>query len=374
MTTQPVQPSKASAAPDGHPTINLALQGGGSHGAFTWGVLDALLEDGRLHIEGISGTSAGAMNAVVLAHGFAIARDQRRGDPHECARESLSRFWEGVIGMGALSELQRAPFDLVFGRGTGSRAMPGALLANAMANFWSQALSPYQRNPLDINPLRQFLQGLVDFERLQAPGVPKVFVVATRVSSGKAEVFSGRRLTADAVMASACLPTVFQAVTIEGDHFWDGGFSGNPALHPLIYQCRSRDIVLVQINPIQREQLPQTSAEIMDRINEVTFNAGLIAEMRAIDFVKRLLAQGKLDPSAYKDVLMHRIDGGQALKAYAASTKSSASGELIHKLRDLGRTCAKEWLAEHHSALGQRDSVNIKRDYLDDLRVPVAPD
>jgi NTE family protein len=261
---------------------------------------------------------------------------------------------------------------LVFGRGTGTRHSPGALLANAMASFWSQALSPYQRNPLDINPLRQFLQGLVDFERLQAPGVPKVFVVATRVSTGKAEVFSGRRLTADAVMASACLPTVFQAVAIEGDHFWDGGFSGNPALHPLIYQCRSRDIVLVQINPIQRERLPQTSAEIMDRINEVTFNAGLIAEMRAIDFVKRLLAQGKLDPNAYKDVLMHRIDGGQALKAYAASTKSSASGHLIHTLRDLGRTCAKEWLAEHHSALGQRDSVNIKRDYLDDLRVPVA--
>jgi NTE family protein len=371
MKTFPA-PAKRGAAKDGHPTINLALQGGGSHGAFTWGVLDALLEDGRLHIEGISGTSAGAMNAVVLAHGFAQAKSRRGGDARESARESLSRFWEGVIGMGALSELQRAPFDLVFGRGTGTRHSPGALLANAMASFWSQALSPYQRNPLDINPLRQFLQGLVDFERLQAPGVPKVFVVATRVSTGKAEVFSGRRLTADAVMASACLPTVFQAVAIEGDHFWDGGFSGNPALHPLIYQCRSRDIVLVQINPIQRERLPQTSAEIMDRINEVTFNAGLIAEMRAIDFVKRLLAQGKLDPNAYKDVLMHRIDGGQALKAYAASTKSSASGHLIHTLRDLGRTCAKEWLAEHHSALGQRDSVNIKRDYLDDLRVPVA--
>jgi NTE family protein len=232
-------------------------------------------------------------------------------------------------------------------------------------------VSPYQSNPFDINPLRKFLESQVDFEALTHLHKLKVFVVATRVTTGKAEVFSGKRLTADAVMASACLPMMFQAVEIEGDHFWDGGYSGNPAIHPLIYNCNSRDILLVQINPIKRNQIPTTSAHIMDRINEVTFNAGLIAEMRAIDFVKRLLAEGKLDPALYKDVLMHRIDGGEALLAFTGSTKLSTNASMIHSLRDLGRSHAHAWLSRHYGALGVRSSVNIRRDYLDDLRVPV---
>jgi NTE family protein len=172
-------------------------------------------------------------------------------------------------------------------------------------------------------------------------------------------------------MASACLPMMFRAVEIEGDHFWDGGYCGNPAIHPLIYNCRGRDIVLVQINPIKRNQLPTTSAQIMDRINEVTFNAGLIAEMRAIDFVSRLLTEGKLDPALYKDVLMHRIDGGEALEAYAGSTKTSTNANMIHALRDLGRSHAHAWLSRHYDALGVHSTVNIRQDYLDDLRVPV---
>ena len=351
-------------------SVNLALQGGGSHGAFTWGVLDALLEDGRLSFEGISGTSAGAMNAVALAHGFAQASDKPRADPREAARESLANFWHGIVAMGALTETQRAPFELLFGRGGASTSLATAW-AQAIGSFWSSTVSPYQSNPFDINPLRQFLERQVDFEGLARAPSLKVFVVATRVSTGKAEVFSGRRLTASAVMASACLPMMFKAVEIEGDHFWDGGYSGNPAIHPLIYNCSGRDIVLVQINPIKRDQLPTTGAQIMDRVNEVTFNAGLIAEMRAIDFVKRLLAEGKLDPTHYKDVLMHRIDGGEVLEGFAASTKSSINAHLIHSLRDLGQTCAREWLKLHHGALGVQCSVNIRQDYLDDLRVPV---
>ena len=353
------------------PGVNLALQGGGSHGAFTWGVLDALLEDGRISFEGISGTSAGAMNAVALASGFANANGTAKADPREAAREALANFWNGVADMGALSAAQRAPFDLLFGP-HGVDDSPAAAWANAMSSFWAGAVSPYQSNPFDINPLRDFLARQVDFERLQGLQSLKVFVVATRVSTGKAEVFSGRRLTADAVMASACLPTVFKAVEIEGDHFWDGGYSGNPAIHPLIYNCSARDIVLVQINPIKRDKLPTTSAEILDRINEITFNAGLIAEMRAIDFVKRLLAEGKLDPGHYKDVLLHRTDGGEALEALAASTKSSISRGLVHSLRDLGRAKARAWLARHYGALGAQSTVNIRHDYLDDLRVPVA--
>ena len=363
-----------------HPGINLALQGGGSHGAFTWGVLDTLLADGRVALEGISGTSAGAMNAVALAHGFAQADGKPKADPRQAARESLASFWNGIVDMGALgssiSQAQRAPFDILFGgfggTGTGhsSSPSPGELFSGAMTSLWASAMSPYQSNPLDINPLKDFLDGQVDFARLATFKALKVFVVATRVTTGKAEIFSGRRLTAKAVMASACLPTVFQAVEIEGEHYWDGGYSGNPVIHPLIYQCDSRDIVLVQINPIKRDRLPTTAADIMDRLNEITFNSALIAEMRAIDFVKRLLAEGKLDPTRYKNVLMHRIDGGEVLEAFHASTKTATDAKLIHTLRDLGMACAKRWLTRHFRQLGVESSVNIAHDYLDDLRVP----
>ncbi|MDO8372892.1 MAG: patatin-like phospholipase family protein [Polaromonas sp.] len=377
----PAAPDPANLPDIVTPRINLALQGGGSHGAFTWGVLDALLDDGRIAFEGISGTSAGAMNAVALAHGFARSEGQARAARHDAARETLDSFWNGIVEMGALSsslsqsvsKIQQAPFGILFGL-MGGGNWSSKLWTDAMTRYWSNALSPYQRNPFDINPLKDFLEKQVDFERLAAaagPDTPQVFVVATRVSSGKAEVFCGKRLTASAVMASACLPMVFQAVEIDGDHFWDGGYSGNPAIHPLIYRCQSRDIVLVQINPIQRTELPTKPGEIMDRMTEITFNAALIAEMRAVDFVKRLLAEGKLDPAHYKDVLMHRIDGGQALEKFTAASKSSTDKSLIHSLRDLGIACGKEWLAKRFDALGVKSTVNIARDYLDDLRMPV---
>ena len=370
-------PAAVHTADVSTPRINLALQGGGSHGAFTWGVLDALLADGRINMDGISGTSAGAMNAVALAHGFAASAGQSRADRLDAARQALSSFWNGIVDMGALSsslsQMQRAPFGILFGQ-TGNGNWASKLWTDAMTQYWSKAMSPYQSNPFDINPLKDFLEKQVDFERLAGahhPDTPKVFVVATRVASGKAEVFSGKRLTASAVMASACLPMVFQAVEIDGDHYWDGGYSGNPAIHPLIYHCDSRDIVLVQINPIRRDELPTQPGEIMDRINEVTFNAALIAEMRAIDFVKRLLAEGKLDAAHYKDVLMHRIDGGEALEKFTAASKSSTSASLIHALRDLGIECGKAWLNKRFESLGVTSTVNIARDYLDDLRMPV---
>ncbi len=372
----PSTSTTASNRGPGSRRVNLALQGGGSHGAFTWGVLDALLEDGRVVFDGISGTSAGAMNAVALAYGFATAQGKANSDPREAARESLARFWNGIVAMGSvsssISQAQRAPFDILFGGfgGTGGGDSPSQLFTDAMTSFWASSVSPYQSNPLDINPLQDFLEAQIDFKRLAALNTLKVFVVATAVKTGKAEVFSGKRLTAKAVMASACLPTVFRAVEIGGEHYWDGGYAGNPAIHPLIYNCDSQDIVLVQINPIKRDKLPTTAAEIMDRVNEITFNAALIAEMRAIDFVKKLLAQGKLDPARYKDLLMHRIDGGEVLEAFHASTKSATDAKLIHTLRDLGVTCAKRWLAKNFNHLGVESTINIARDYLDDLRVP----
>jgi NTE family protein len=336
-------------------TISLALQGGGSHGAFTWGVLDALLEDGTLAIEGVSGASAGAMNAVVMAHGFAQSEDPT--ESRAAAREALSAFWRKVAQLGEASKLQRGWVDIWL---SGLRATGAAPAAG---------LSPYQVNPLDINPLRTLLQEMVDFKRIARPSALKVHVCATHVKTGKAEIFSGKRLTQDAVMASACLPMLFQAVEIEGEHYWDGGYSGNPALHPLIYQSQCSDVVLIQINPVERNNVPDTGSEIIDRINELTFNASLLAQMRSIDFVNRLIERGHLPSEKYRTVRLHRIDGGEALEAYPASSKASADGKLIDELFELGQHCGKRWLKKHADDVGVKSTVNITKDYLDDMRM-----
>ena len=333
------------------PRLNLALQGGGSHGALTWGVLDALLEDGQWQFDGVSGTSAGAMNAVALAHGFAQAAQQHK-DPEDAhlagcalARESLTRLWEGVGALGSLTW------------GTPLSA------ANPLVGMMSQWFSPYQINPLGINPLRKLLEREVDFSLLCSArtGVvgPKVFVCATNVRTGRGEIFFGRRLSADAVMASACLPMLFKAVEIEGEAYWDGGYSGNPALHPLIYQTDTSDILLVQINPVEHLDVPSSASEIMERMNEVTFNASLLAELRAIEFVRRLLAEGKLDARRYKSVRMHRIDGGSVLAPFGADSKLRADLAFVRKLFALGRTAGQEWLHAHRKDVGVRPSIKI---------------
>jgi len=329
------------------PRLNLALQGGGSHGALTWGVLDALLEDGRFSFDGISGTSAGAMNAVALAHGFAQAAHQHSSaqDAHqagcELARSTLTRLWEGVGTLGSM--MWGAPL-----RGT-----------NPLMGMMTQWLSPYQTNPLGINPLRRLLEREVDFDVLAASGGPKVFVCATNVRTGRGEIFSGKRLSADAVMASACLPLLFKAVEIDGQHYWDGGYSGNPALHPLIYKTECADVLLVQINPIEHPTVPDNAPEIMERMNEVTFNASLLAEMRAIEFVRRLLAEGKLDARRYKSVRMHRIDGGSVLAGFGAASKSRADLPFVRQLFALGREAGQRWLHDHRADVGVRPSVNV---------------
>ncbi len=333
--------------------LNLALQGGGSHGALTWGVLDALLEDGQFLIDGVSGTSAGAMNAVALAHGFAQAAREHK-DPLEAhragcelARATLARLWEGVGTLGSL---------------TWGIPLPGAGPLLGMMSHW---LSPYQTNPLDINPLRRVLEREVDFEALasarapQPTTVPQVFVCATNVRTGRGEIFTGKRLSADAVMASACLPLLFKAVEIDGEHYWDGGYSGNPALHPLIYKTDCADVLLVQINPIEHQGVPDSASEIMERMNEVTFNAALLSELRAIEFVRRLLAEGKLDARRYKSVRMHRIDGGAVLEPFGAASKLRADLAFVRRLFDLGRAAGQDWLQAHRADVGVRTTVNI---------------
>jgi NTE family protein len=343
--------------------VNLALQGGGSHGAFTWGVLDALLEDGRVGFEGLSGTSAGAVNAAALASGWAAGR-ARGGDPREAAREKLAGIWYRVSALGSLGTLQQQFMRMLWG-GLPPELSPGNFIGNA----WRGLLSPYQSNPLDINPLRTMLEEEIDFGAIARQRELKVFVSATHVNTGKAVVFTGHKLDARAVLASACLPMLFQAVEIDGQAYWDGGYSVNPALSPLIQECAAADLLLVQINPLTRDHTPRTSAEILDRINELTFNASLLTQMRAIDFVNELLADGAVSHPRCKKVRVHRVEGGPALEAFPTSSRASADGTMINKLFDAGRSAASQWMGQHFEAIGRHSTVNIRHDYLDDTRM-----
>lgn len=345
--------------------LNLALQGGGSHGAYTWGVLDALLEDGRTGFEGISGASAGALNAVALASGWATAQ-AAGADPREGARARLHAVWTRVSGWGSLGSLQQQVLRTLWGGWTADVAS-GAALNRA----WRGLVSPYNSNPLGLNPLRELLAEEIDFEAIRAHHALRVFVSATHVNTGKAVVFSGRQLDAQAVLASACLPMVFQAVEIDGEAYWDGGYSVNPPLSPLIGHCTAEDIVLVQINPLLRTEVPRTAEAIADRVSELTFNASLLTQMRAIDFVNRLVAEGSVSPSRCKVVRMHRIDGGTALSSLPASSRGSPDGAMIASLFEAGRAAAREWLRLHFDALGKHATVDIRRDYLDDTRIDV---
>ncbi|AMM26766.1 patatin-like phospholipase family protein [Variovorax sp. PAMC 28711] len=356
QTPSPVRPPSKRRA------VSLALQGGGSHGAFTWGVLDALLEDGRLTFDGISGASAGAVNAVAMAHGLATAR-AAGGDEaaaRAAARKALERVWRRVASLGAPGAMAQRFARLLLGGASGERLR--ASLGVDTASRWA---SPYQINPLDINPLRSLLGQEIDFAALSQPGAPRVFVSATQVRTGRAEIFHGERLTLSAVMASACLPTVFQAVTIDGEDYWDGGFSANPALQPLVNGCDSADIVLVQLNPLTHAETPHTPQDITMRMNELAFNASLMSQMRSIAFTNERLADGRLQEGAqYRPMRLHRIDLGSAADTLPASSKLSTDSAQMDRLFESGRLAAAEWLATHFTALGKRSTVDIEGDYL----------
>jgi NTE family protein len=333
-------------------TLSLALQGGGAHGAFTWGVLDQLLEDSRLDIEAVSGASAGAMNAVVLADGW--IRGGREG-----ARERLETFWRAISVDGRMSSLQRTVFDAMMDASPFNGFGAGAF----WMNLFKQSVSPYETNPLNINPLKDFLEREIAFDKVQACREIKLFVTATNVETGKVAVFKGSELTADHVMASACLPLVFQAVEIDGVPYWDGGYMGNPALFPLFYGTGTDDILLVQINPVERKGTPKTPAEIRNRLNEITFNATLLREMRAIDFVTRLIDDGTLSTKDYKKVLMHRIALSEALSGIDASSKLDAKWDFFLLLKQAGRKAAKDWLKSHFDDIGQRATIDLRKEF-----------
>lgn len=270
-----------SDQPTGSKRINLALQGGGAHGAFTWGVLDHLLEDGRLTVEGISGTSAGAVNAVMLADGL------KRGGPEE-ARKRLADFWRAASLGGELPAVQRAVTDRLFSLlpAEGSPTLD-------WLTAWSRQLSPYDLNPLNLNPLKELIERFVDFEGLRADD-RQIFIAATNAQTGRLHIFPHEKISAEAVMASACLPAVFRAVEIDGVPYWDGGYLGNPVLYPFFRSTDTEDVLIVQINPLVRKKVPTSTSEIMSRVSEITFNSALMAELRAIEFVNRLIDQGRL--------------------------------------------------------------------------------
>lgn len=331
-------------------TINLALQGGGAHGAFTWGVLDFLIEDGRLDFEAISGTSAGAMNAVVLADGF------MRGGA-EGARERLHEFWRGV------SRAAAGPVAPILGPILSFWEMP-RLTSLPMFPGFGRFVAPQSLNPLNLNPLRDLLEELVDFKMVRANEGLKLFIAATNVRNGKIRIFSGKEITADAIMASACLPHLFHAVEIGREAYWDGGYSGNPALFPFFTETESGDILLVQVNPIRRDEVPTTSAAILERVSEITFNASLLREFRAIDFVNRLIAEGRLDRTHYRANRLHRIDAMAAMKDHAASSKLDTSWSFFQELHAAGRKAAKAWLQKHYDDVGVRQTLDLRAEFM----------
>jgi NTE family protein len=333
-------------------SINLALQGGGAHGAFAWGAIDTLLADGRIDIEAISATSAGAMNAVVLADAL-TDRDR------DHARERLAAFWKAIADAGAKYNPVKPLRDWT-GRALPIEQSPLYWMFDTM----TRVFSPYQLNPFNFNPLRDVLEAHVDFAKLRKTRGVDVHLCATNVETGKVRIFKRNELTADTVLASACLPFLFQTIEIDGASYWDGGYIGNPAIFPLIYESKSRDVVIVHINPIVRPGVPKTAPEILNRINEISFNSSLMREMRAIAFVTRLIDRKKLKASEMKQMLIHSIRDDAAMTAHSVASKMSPDWRVLRNLRDSGSSVTERWLQAHFADIGKRSSVDLEAEFL----------
>jgi len=347
-------PGRAAEAPGAQTTkrINLALQGGGAHGAFTWGVLEHLLSEQRLEVEGVSGTSAGAINAVMFADGLA------RGGRTE-AQKRLADFWRAASSTGNLPTVQRAVME---------RLLSFTPLEGTPVQAWFDAVSryfsPYDVNPLNINPLKDLIERFVDFEALRACSDLQIFISATNVQTGRVRIFPRAKITADAVMASACLPLLFRAVEIDGVPYWDGGYLGNPVIFPFFGSTKTEDVLVVQINPLVRQATPTSASEIMNRINEITFNSSLIGEYRAIEFVARLIDQGRLPrgtkPGEYRRINVHRIVLDRFGTHFDAFSKLSTDYDFFEMLRVSGRRAARRFLDAHFDDIGVKSTVDLR--------------
>lgn len=332
--------------------IDLALQGGGAHGSFTWGVLDALMEQDDLGIEAITATSAGAVNAAAFVSGY------QKGGP-EGAKETLHNLWYKLSMASALLPWQETAFDRLF-RNDGLHCSPTFMALDFIMRMWS----PYQLNVFDFNPLRDVIAEVVDFEAVRHCESIKLFVNATHVKTGKGRVFRPEEITLDVIMASACLPFLFKAVEIGGEAYWDGGYTGNPALYPLFYETQSEDVLIVQINPVQIEEVPTEASEILDRVNDISFNASLMPEIRAVMFVKKLIEQGKLPPDKYKDVRLHLIETQQLMSNLSRSSKLNADWDFITHLRASGQQMGEEWIKANYKHVGVKSSIDVEKIYL----------
>jgi NTE family protein len=341
--------STSSPAPTSGPplAVDLALQGGGAHGAFTWGVLDRLLQEPWLRIDGISGTSAGAMNAAVLADGHAAGGA-------EGARAALEAFWRRVSEAARFSPLRRTPLDVLLGRWTLDYSP--AFIALDLA---SRLFSPYDLNPRGFNPLREILAESIDVQRLtQAP--IKLFVTATNVRTGRGRVFRNAEISPDVLLASACLPTLFQAIEIDGEAYWDGGYSGNPTITPLVRECTSSDTIMVAINPIERPGTPRTARDILNRLNEISFNAVTLKELRMIALLRRVADPGQSEPAPWAGMRVHLV-ASPLMTELGYSSKLNAEWDFLRMLRDEGRRVTDAFLRTHGDNLGRRSTVDLDR-------------
>lgn len=331
----------------GRRRINLALQGGGAHGAFTWGVLDELLQDDALSFGWVSGTSAGAVNAVALASGLAI------GGRAE-SRATLRRVWEAVEAAGVPDLFRYNPFLLGFSR---SAPIPGAGL-----------FSPYDLNPLGFDPLRKLLTDHIDFERVRASAPIELLIAATDVATGRAHLFRRAELSVDAVLASACLPTLHHAVVIHGRAYWDGGFSANPDLLTLATESPVEDTLIVQLNPLQQESLPRSASEIADRVNTITFNQPLLRDVAAIVAAQETRLgwlAGRRSPTArLQRHHFHLIDAGRYTAGLRADSKLKPDKGLLTYLHGAGRIEARKWLERHRASVGRQSTVDLRAHFL----------
>jgi len=335
-------------------SVGMALQGGGAHGAFTWGVLDRLLEEEDLVADAMCGTSAGAINAVVCAYGLHV------GGPNK-AKELLEQLWKKIAVSGSFF-LKPGLMDKYFGNGDIYNS-PGYIWFNAVSQF----MSPYNFNPFNYNPLRDILNELVDFEELQLYNKKKLFICATNVKTNRARIFTNRDLNVDAVLASACLPFLFQAVEIDGEFYWDGGYMGNPPIFPLITNTSISDVVLIKINSININSVPTTARDIADRVTEISFNSSLINEMKLIHYRNELLRNGilKTDNKINREIFVHTISGYDALSQLSYSSKMNTSWEFLLQLKEKGRELASKWLENDFKEVGIKSTFDVEEHFFD---------
>lgn len=333
--------------------VAIALQGGGSHGAFSWGVLDRLLEDGRFEIEGLTGTSAGGMNAVAVAQGLMKGGNQG-------ARDELKDFWQKISDSGKNSPLNhRGPIDKALGKYTMYHS-PGFVIFD----YLSRMFSPYELNPLQIDPLKDVIASSFDFDALRKFNGVKLYLCATHVKTGKLRIFGLDSLRIECLLATACLPTIHSAVKVDGEYYWDGGFIGNPVFFPLIYDCETPDIILVQLNPTIREKIPTSAREIADRLNEITNNASVVREMRAISFISDLIDDGLLDPQKTKRVFMHLIEDEEVFSELGWSSKLNTEWEFLTHLFEKGRVAADKWIKANYDNIGKKTTAPIREHFV----------